>query len=74
MEVVARVEASTVNCNSILLVEDLSRKSNFVVANALVTPRQNDEMASMPVWLLNTSVDSIVKRKGTTVAHASTLE
>ena len=74
MEVVARVEASTVNCNSIPLVEDLSWKSNFVVANALVTPQQNDEMASISVRLLNTSVDSIAIRKGTTVAHMSTLE
>ena len=74
MEVVPRVEASTVDCNCILLVEDLSRKSNFVVANALVTPRQSDEIASIPVRLLNTSVDSVVIRKGTTVAHASTLE
>ena len=74
MEVVARVEASTVDCNCILLAEDLSQKSNFVVANALVTPHQSDEIASIPVWLLNTSVDSVVIQKGTTVAHASTLE
>ena len=74
MEVVARVEASTVDCNCILLVEDSSRKSNFVVANRLVTPQQSDEIASIPLRLLNTSVDSVVICKGTTVAHASTLE
>ena len=40
MEVVARVEVSTVNCDCVLLVEDLSRQSNsVVVASALVTPR-----------------------------------
>ena len=75
MEVVARVEVSTVNCDCVLLVEDLSRQSNsVVVASALVTPRRNDKIASIPVRLLNTSVDSIVLRKGTTVANASTLE
>jgi len=74
MEVVARIEAPTFNHDCMLLVEDLSRQPNFVVANAVVTPLLNNEIASVPVRLLNTSVDSVVLRKGMAVACASALE
>ena len=38
MEVMAKVEAPVAQCAGVLLVEDLSRQPNLVVANALVTP------------------------------------
>ena len=74
MEVMAKVEAPIAQSAGVLLVEDLSRQPNLVVANALVTPRLNNEIASIPIRLLNTLADPVVLHKGKAVACASTLE
>jgi len=72
VEVMAKVEAPAAQCDCVLLLEDLSRHTNIVVANALVTPQWNNEISSVPVRLLNTSAESVNLHKGKAVACAST--
>lgn len=74
LEIMAKVETPAIQCDCVFLLEGLSQQPNVVVANALVTPQWNNETASVPVRLLNTSTDSVVLHKGKAVACASTLD
>jgi len=71
MEVIAKVEAPVAQCGCVLLIEDLSWQPNLIFANALVTPQFNNEIANIPIRLLNTSTDPVVLHKGKAVACAS---
>ena len=72
IEVMARIDAPIVDCGCVLLVEDLASSSNkFVAANAVATPQQHNDVATVPAQLLNISTDSVTLHKGMVMACAS---
>lgn len=52
----------------------LPKELPFIVANALVNPRESNKEITVPIRLLNPSTDSVTLHKGSTVAQVTRLD
>jgi len=76
IEVLAKLQAEVTASNhgSVCLVEALPRPIPIIVANALVTPLVNNKMTTVPIRLVNPTIEPVTLHKGSAVAHVAQLD